>query len=192
MKKIIYDFAQGILSSSYPLFGLSLVAFAESSFFPIPPDVIYIPLSLINPKKAFFYALLTTIFSLLGGIFGYYIGKYGGKPLVNRFIPEEKLYQVKLFYNRYDVWAIIIAGFTPIPYKVFTISAGLFDLNLKRFIIASLIGRGGRFFLVCGLIYFFGTTIKNFLDKYFELATILISLLLIGGFYFISKIKFEK
>lgn len=192
MKKFVYDFVQGILGSPYPIFGLMLTAFAESSFFPIPPDVIYIPLALLNPKNAFFYAFITTAFSVLGGILGYFIGKYGGKAIVNRFISEEKLYQVKLFYNRYDVWAIIIAGFTPIPYKVFTISAGLFDLNLKRFVIASAIGRGGRFFLVCGLIYFFGPTIKSFLDKYFELATILITVLLIGGFYLVSKVKIEK
>lgn len=191
MKKFIYDFTQSILGSPYPIFGLMITAFAESSFFPIPPDVIYIPLALMEPKKAFLYAFITTIFSVLGGIFGYFIGKFGGKPIVNKFISEEKLYQVKLFYNRYDVWAIIIAGFTPIPYKVFTISAGLFDLNLKRFIIASFIGRGGRFFIVCGLIYFFGQEIKTFLDRYFELATIGITILLVAGFLAI-RVFFNK
>lgn len=188
MKEIISNFTQNILNSSYPMVGLIITAFAESSFFPIPPDVIYIPLALLNSNKAFLYALITTLFSVLGGMFGYLIGKYGGKPFIKKIISEEKLYQVKLFYNKYD----IIAGFTPIPYKVFTISAGLFDLNFSRFIIASFLGRGGRFFLVCSLIYLFGQPIKNFLDKYFELLTILITFLIIGGLAFLKKILQKK
>lgn len=192
MKEIIGNFTQNILNSSYPMVGLIITAFAESSFFPIPPDVIYIPLALLNSNKAFLYALITTLFSVLGGMFGYLIGKYGGKPFIKKIISEEKLYQVKLFYNKYDTWAIIIAGFTPIPYKVFTISAGLFDLNFSRFIIASFLGRGGRFFLVCSLIYLFGQPIKNFLDKYFELLTILITFLIIGGLAFLKKFLQKK
>lgn len=191
MKELAKSFANSILQSQYPILGLILTAFAESSFFPFPPDLIYIPLALMNPEKAFFYAGITTFFSVLGGVFGYYIGKFGGKKIVNKLINDEKLYQVKLFYNKYDVWAIIIAGFTPIPYKVFSLSAGLFDLNLKKFILSSIIGRGGRFFLVCSLIYFFGPNIKIFLEKYFELATLGLVILLIGGFLFI-KFFFSK
>ncbi len=192
MKEIFNNFAQQIINSNYPLVGLSMIAFAESSFFPIPPDVIYIPLAIIEPKKAFLYALITTLFSVIGGIFGYFIGKKGGKPIVNKIISDEKLYRVKLFYNKYDVWAIIIAGFTPIPYKIFSISAGLFDLNLKKFVLASIIGRGGRFFLVCALIFFFGPNIKYFLDHYFELATIILMVLLIGGFFTVQFLLSRK
>jgi len=187
MKEFFDSFVNLILNSNYPIIGLSILTFAESSFFPIPPDVVYIPLAIINPKNAFFYAAITTLFSVLGGIFGYYIGKIGGRPIIERFVSDEKLYQVKLLYNKYDFWAIVVAGFTPIPYKVFSLSAGIFDINLKKFILASIIGRGGRFFLVCSLIYFFGKDIKYFLDNYFEIFTILFTVLLIGGFIVFNK-----
>ncbi|MGB9707618.1 MAG: YqaA family protein [Microgenomates group bacterium] len=159
MKEFFGEFVNNIINSNYPLIGLALTAFAESSFFLVPPDLIYIPLAILNPKNALFYAFITTLFSVLGGIFGYFIGKYGGRPLVSRFISDEKLYNVKLFYNKYDVWAVVMGGFTPIPYKIFTVAAGIFDLNLRNFIIASILGRGTRFFLVCGLIYFFGPSV---------------------------------
>ena len=192
MKEFFAGFVNSILNSNYPIIGLSLVSFTESSFFPIPPDLIYIPLSILNPKNAFFYAAITTLFSVLGGIFGYYIGKIGGRPIIERFVSDEKLYQVKLLYNKYDFWAIVVAGFTPIPYKVFSLSAGIFDINLKKFILASIIGRGGRFFLVCSLIYFFGKDIKYFLDNYFEIFTILFTGLLIGGIVVFNRFRFLK
>jgi len=192
MKELFGGFVEWVINSNYPVIGLAITAFAESSFFPVPPDLIYIPLSILNPKNAFFYAFLTTFFSVFGGIFGYFIGKIGGRPLVKKFISDEKLYHVKLFYNKYDVWAILIAGFTPIPYKIFTIAAGIFDLDLKKFIIASILGRGGRFFLVCALIYFFGESIKYFLERYFELFTIIFILLLFGGFWVAKKIFGKK
>ena len=192
MSELISGFTDYILSTNFPLIGLAIVAFAESSFFPIPPDVIMIPLALINPAFAIFYGIITTISSVIGGMFGYFIGLKGGKPLVNKFISEEKLYKVKLYYNQYDVWAIIIAGLTPIPYKLFTISAGLFDLKFTRFVIASLIGRGSRFLTVGTLIFFFGVQIKEFLTNYLELATIAFSVLLIGGFFIINKLLKSK
>lgn len=187
MKEFFGSFVSSILNSNYPIVGLSILSFAESSFFPIPPDVVYIPLAILNPRNAFFYAFITTLFSVLGGILGYYIGKIGGRPIINKFVSEEKLYQVKLLYNKYDFWAIVAAGFTPIPYKIFSLSAGIFDIQLKNFIIASVIGRGGRFFLVCTLIFFFGSRIKYFLENYFEIFTIIFMLLLIGGFIFVNK-----
>ncbi|OGK31206.1 hypothetical protein A3F29_01785 [Candidatus Roizmanbacteria bacterium RIFCSPHIGHO2_12_FULL_33_9] len=192
MSELISGFTDYILSTNFPLIGLAIIAFAESSFFPIPPDVIMIPLALINPAFAIFYGIITTISSVIGGMFGYFIGLKGGKPLVNKFISEEKLYKVKLYYNQYDVWAIIIAGLTPIPYKLFTISAGLFDLKFTRFVIASLIGRGSRFLTVGTLIFFFGVQIKEFLTNYLELATIAFSVLLIGGFFIINKLLKSK
>jgi membrane protein YqaA with SNARE-associated domain len=192
MRDFFGSFVNSILNSNYPIVGLSILSFAESFFFPIPPDVVYIPLAILNPKNAFFYAFITTFFSVLGGIFGYYLGKIGGRPLIKKIVSEEKLYQVKLFYARYDVLAVIIGGFTPIPYKIFSISAGIFDINLKKFILASIIGRGGRFFLVCTLIFFFGSRIKYFLENYFEIFTIIFTLLLIGGFVFVNKFFTNK
>lgn len=186
------SFVNSITSSTLaPLF-LAMLSFAESSFFPIPPDTIQIPLSILNPKLSFFYATISTFSSVFGGMFGYFIGNKGGKPIVNRVVSDEKLYQVKLLYQKYDVWAIFIAGFSPIPYKIFTLSAGLFDLNFKRFVIASFIGRGARFYLVATLIFFFGESIRTFLDKYLELAIVGFTVLLIGGFLVVNKLLKRK
>lgn len=182
MKETIMQFAESIVTSDYALLGLFLLSFAESSFFPVPPDLVMIPLAVLNPPLALFYALITTLGSVIGGVFGFFIGNKGGKKIVYRFISEQKLYNVKLYYKKYDVWAVIVAAFSPIPYKVFSVSAGLFDLDLKRFIVASIIGRGGRFFIVGTLIFLFGATIKTFLNEYFELVTIGFTVLLIGGF----------
>ncbi len=186
------EFINSVTNSQLAPVFLFIIAFTESSFFPIPPDTIQIPLSLVNPKLSFIYATISTVSSVLGGVFGYFVGNKGGKPIVNRIIPDEKLYKVKLLYQKYDVWAIFIAGFSPIPYKIFTLSAGLFDLNFKRFVIASFIGRGSRFFLVATLIFIFGDAIKNFLDKYLELAIIGFTILLIVGFFAINKFLQKK
>ncbi|MCX7955970.1 MAG: DedA family protein [Patescibacteria group bacterium] len=188
MKEFLMNFINNAISSNNALLILFVLSFAESSFFPIPPDTLMIPLALMNPKLAIFYAFLTTVSSVLGGVFGYFIGLKGGRPLVKKFISDEKLYQVKLLYQKYDVWAVIIAGFSPIPYKIFTIAAGLFELDLKRFVIASFIGRGGRFFLVGTLIFIFGEKIKYFLTHYLEWAIIGITVLFIGGFVVVNKV----
>ncbi len=192
MKEFLINFVNSSVNSSNSLVILFILSFAESSFFPIPPDTLMIPLALLNPKLALFYALLTTVASVIGGVFGYFVGLKGGRPIVKKIISDEKLYQVKLLYQKYDVWAVAVAGFSPIPYKIFTIAAGLFELNLKRFIIASIIGRGGRFFLVGGLIFIFGESIKYFLTKYLEIFIIGLTILLIGGFIFINKILSRK
>ncbi len=192
MKEFLIDFINSSINSNYSLLILSVLSFAESSFFPIPPDTLMIPLALVQPKLAIFYGLLTTISSVLGGMFGYFIGLKGGRPIVRKFISDEKLYQVKLLYQKYDVWAVAVAGFSPIPYKIFTIAAGLFELDFKRFVIASFIGRGGRFFLVGGLIFLFGEKIKFFLNQYLELFIIGLTILLIGGFFVVNKLLSRK
>lgn len=192
MKEFLVSFLNNAVNSNNSLFILIFLSFIESSFFPIPPDTLMIPLSLINHKMALFYALVTTVSSVAGGVFGYFIGLKGGRPIAQKIIPEEKLYQVKLLYQKYDVWAVIVAGFSPIPYKIFTIAAGVFELDLKRFIIASFIGRGGRFFLVGGLIFVFGERIKYFLNNYLELAIISLTVLLVGGFVLVNKIILKK
>ena len=170
----------------YGTLGLFFWAFMESSFFPIPPDVLLIALSLKAPSLSLWFAFVCTIGSVIGAIFGFYIGKYGGRPLLNKMFKQEKILLVQNYYQKYDVWAVGIAGFTPIPYKVFTITAGAFYLDFKRFLIASIISRSGRFFIVGGFIYIFGDVVKPFVDKYFNYITILFVLLLVGGFYFIK------
>lgn len=152
------------------------------AFFPSPPDVLLISLCLIDPASSFGYALLCTVSSVLGGMFGYGIGRYGGRPILERFMSASKIHAVERYYQRYDVWAVGIAGFTPIPYKVFTVSAGTFLLDFKRFILASLVGRGGRFFLVAALFYFFGKPIGEFVKRSLNMLSVVFAVLLVGGF----------
>jgi membrane protein YqaA with SNARE-associated domain len=132
------------------------------------------------------FAAIATAGSTVGGVLGYYIGDKGGRPLLQRFFKAEKVALVQGYYRRYDVWAVGMAGFTPIPYKLFSISAGAFGLDLKRFILASIVGRGGRFFLVGLAILIFGESVKAFLDEYFDLAVVAFAVLFVGGFYAIN------
>jgi len=162
--------------------GLFLLSFAESSFFPVPPDILLIALALIEPKSSFFLALITTIGSVLGAIFGYFIGLKGGRPVLEKFISKDRISLVHEYFNRYEAWAIGIAGFTPIPYKIFTISAGVFYINFKRFVLVSILSRGTRFFLVGTAIFMFGDRIKFYLEKYFNIFSIAFVLLIILGF----------
>ncbi|MFQ5858263.1 MAG: YqaA family protein, partial [Anaerolineae bacterium] len=171
-----------------PYGGVALfaIAFAESSFFPVPPDVLMIPLALAQTAKALLFAAVATAGSTLGGMFGFSIGDKGGRPLLRRLFKPEKIALVQGYYRRYDVWAVGLAGFTPIPYKLFTISAGAFGLDFKRFVLASIVGRGGRFFLVGLVITLFGEPVKAILDTYLELAVIAFAVLFVGGFYVIN------
>lgn len=171
------------------LFGLS---FAESSFFPIPPDVLQIALSISKPKRSFFYATVSMIASVLGAILGWYIG-YGLwsalGPFFMDYVPgvnQKNFDAVEGLYNAYGFMAITVAAFTPLPYKVFTIAAGIFHVSLPVLIVASILGRSARFFTVATCIFFFGPTVKHYIDKYFEWATILFTVLLIGGFLLIK------
>jgi membrane protein YqaA with SNARE-associated domain len=170
-----------------PYGGLALfvLAFCESSFFPIPPDVLLIGLCMANSRQAFWFALVCSLGSTLGGIFGYILGRMGGRPLLERFVRAERISLVQNHYQRWDVWAVAIAGFTPIPYKVFTISAGAFLLDFWRFVFASILSRSARFFLVAGLFYFFGPTINKLISRYFNVFSILFIILLILGFWFL-------
>ncbi len=162
---------------------LAIVSFAESSFFPVPPDVMLAPMVLGNRKRAWRLAGLTTVASVAGGIFGYYLGGFG-EWLVIFYGAQSTLAQVQQWFTDYGIWIILVAGFTPVPYKIFTISAGMMGMSLATFVIASIIGRGARFFLVAGFIYFAGTffttdedliiTIRRYIDL---LGWIIIALL---------------
>ena len=165
------------------LFGVS---FAESSFFPIPPDVMLIPMILAERLKAWRFALICTIGSVLGGLFGYYIGAalYDviGQPIVAFYGLEHKMDSFFEQYKLYGAAIVFLAGFTPIPYKVFTIASGVAGLSLPVFVLASLLSRGARFFLVATLLYFFGPTIRAFIERYLGLVTLVGGVLLVGGF----------
>tara|TARA_B100000579_G_C22807618_1_gene843374 strand:- start:564 stop:1142 length:579 start_codon:yes stop_codon:yes gene_type:complete len=162
---------------------LALVAFAESSFFPLPPDLLLIPMSLARPLKWIRLALITTLFSVLGGLLGYFIGVFLwetiGQYIIEIYHLEDKFNIFKENYNSKGALIVFIAGFTPIPYKLITIASGGMNLDLLIFVLASILSRGARFFLLTGIIRIFGNTAKLFIDKYFSLITFSIGLILI-------------
>ena len=182
----LYDWVLSWAHKKYSSFALFVLAFAESSFFPIPPDVLQIALSVSKPKKSFFFALISSVGSVLGGIFGYFIGFFlfdsVGKLIIDALGYQSQFDAVGNLYKSYAFLAILTAAFTPIPYKVFTIAAGFWQVGLVPLITASIIGRSARFFLAATLFYFFGPKIKDFIDKYFNWLTIIFIMLLIGGF----------
>ncbi|WP_243291762.1 YqaA family protein [Bacillus sp. FJAT-47783] len=169
--------------------GLIIVAFTESSFFIIPPDALLIPLSVINPSQAILYAVYTTAASVVGGIVGYYLGKGIGKPLLHKFASEEIIEKAERLYDKYGTGAIIIAGFTPIPYKVFTILSGAVEMNMTRFIIGSIIGRGSRFILVASFIMLFGEKAIALIQDYGSIFTLIVGVVFILIFVLIKRKK---
>jgi membrane protein YqaA with SNARE-associated domain len=188
--KNLYDWVQHFAETPYSSWALFLFAFAESSFFPVPPDVLLIALAVFIPLRAFQYALICSVGSVLGGILGYVIGYQFmdiiGLGILNFYGLTEKYQSVAELYNRYNAWVVGIAGFTPIPYKVFTISAGAFKINFPVFLLVSVISRSARFFLVAGLIYVFGEQIRTFIEKYFNILAVIFVLLLVVGFILIG------
>lgn len=197
--KSLYNWVLSWAQTKYGASALFILAFTESVFFPIPPDILLIALALGATSKAFRYAFICTAGSVLGAFVGYAIGNYVWLTSSGEFsafanfffanIPgfSVELYEaIKTLFAEWDFWVIFTAGFTPIPYKVFTITSGVFDVNLLMFSVASIIGRGARFFLVAWLIWKFGPSIKRFIDKYFNLLAIVFTLLIVGGFVLIK------
>lgn len=186
MLRRLYDWILHWAETPYGTWALFLLAFAESSFFPIPPDVLLIALAIAIPPKALKYALICSAGSVLGGCFGYLIGWQFmagvGDSIIEFYHLTEKWVYIENLYRQYDAWAIAIAGFTPIPYKLFTISAGAFKINFAVFVFASAVSRSARFFIVGGLIYLFGPKIQAFIDKYFDILAVAFTVLLVAGF----------
>lgn len=179
------EFINSWVVSPYAVIVLSSLSLSESAFFIIPPEVLLIPMALANKEMALIYGLITTIFSVIGAALGYFIGKKGGQPILNRLFSEEKTTKVQTMFHRYDTGAIFISAFTPIPFKIFTIAAGVFDLDFKKFLITSFFGRGTRYMLIAGLVYFFGESVSNFLlhefDKVIAIGTV--GLIVVVGLY---------
>ena len=186
MLRKLYNWVLHWAETPYGSWALFLLALAESSFFPVPPDVLLIALAISIPARSFRYALICSVGSLIGGVCGYVIGyqfmDMVGMRIVEFYGVTQQYGAVSDLYERHNAWAVGIAGFTPIPYKVFTISAGAFKINFPIFFIASAISRSARFFLVGWLIYAFGPEIKRFIDRYFNILAVLFVVLLIGGF----------
>ena len=168
---------------------LSLISFAESSFFPIPPDILLIPMALASKANALFYAFICTLFSVLGGILGYAIGYFFynsvGIYIVDFYHLENSFNIFENYYKEFGILIVLGAGITPFPYKFITIASGVFGLNIFLFIIVSIIGRGLRFYLIAILLYFFGEKIKLIIDKYFNILTIVFFILLVGSVFII-------
>lgn len=183
--KKLYFWTLHWADTKYALPALFILSFIESSFFPIPPDVLLMAICFSAPRKWAVAAFWCTVASVLGGILGWYIG-WGlwetiGQPIVAFYHGEEVMDKVRGLYDTYGFWGILIAAITPIPYKVFTIASGVFQFDLLQLILASVIGRGFRFFVVAGLIRAFGPKVKPFLEKNFELAMILMVVLGVLG-----------
>jgi membrane protein YqaA with SNARE-associated domain len=185
--RAMLHWVESFAGTPHGTWALFLLSFAESSFFPIPPDVLLIALCIGEPHKSLWFALVCTVASVLGGMVGYGIGFKGGRPLLKRFFNSERVAAVQRYYDRYNAWATGIAGLTPLPYKLFTISGGAFAINFKIFVIASILARGARFFAVAGLIYFFGEPIKTFIEEYLNLLSIAFVILLVLGFWLVKR-----
>lgn len=197
--KRLYEWMLSWGSSRWGWLALFLFALAESSFFPIPPDVLLIALCLGVTTRSFRYAAICLAGSVIGAAIGYGIGFFlwqtpaGECTAIAEFFfthvfTVEGFEKVGALYDEYNFWIVFTAGFTPLPYKLFTIAGGLFHINFVMFILASIISRGMRFFLIAGLIWKFGAPIKKFIDKYFNLLAILFTILLVGSFILIGKI----
>ncbi len=184
------DWTEGAAQRPGATWTLFVLAFAESSFFPIPPDVLLIALAMLAPSKAFRNALVCSVGSVLGGMFGYFIGyeffELIGQPIINFYGVQSQYDAVRILFQENAFASIAVAGFTPIPYKVFTIAGGAFRIDFSTFVLASALSRPARFFLVAGMFYWFGPKIKPFIDKYFEWLTLAFMVLLIGGFVLIK------
>jgi membrane protein YqaA with SNARE-associated domain len=163
--------------------GLMVVSFIEAIFFPIPPDVLLIPLVLLDPKNGLLYGALTTLTSVAGAVVGYYVGLRGGRPLMKRFIGDKNLGRVEAFYQRYGVLTVGLAAFTPIPFKVFTLTAGIFRLrDMRGYVLASLAGRAARFVPESLLLMLYGRSILEYLVSQFEFFTITAAAVFLAGY----------
>lgn len=190
--RALYDWVLSFSDHPYGSWALFGVALAESSFFPIPPDLLLIPMCISRPRRALGFALICTLGSALGGALGYLLGfKFYdllGRHIIEFYAVQARYAEVQHLYEEWNGIAVAVAGFTPIPYKVFTIAAGAFKINFATFMAASLLGRGGRFFILGGLILRFGARIQKFIDRYFNLLTVLVMVMLVGGFLLVKYV----
>ncbi len=190
MLKRLYDWVLHWADTRYGVPAMAFVSFIESSVFPVPPDPLLVALGLGKPNKAILYALICSVASIAGGIVGYLIGWAVWEAVSGFFLSY--LFSIEAFnyvgqkYNENAFLAILGAAFTPIPYKVFTITAGVFKINIAVFILASAIGRSARFFIEGLLIYFFGENIRNFIERYLKWLSLIFFILLVAGIYLVK------
>ncbi|MEO3414803.1 YqaA family protein [Roseovarius sp. CAU 1744] len=192
MIRALYDWTLRMADHPRALWVLAFVAFIESSVFPIPPDVLMIPMILARPNRAWLIAAVAMIASVVGGLLGYAIGALAyeqvGQPILETLGKSEAMGEFNTRFNDFGFWAVLTAGITPFPYKVITIMSGWTGMPLSTFIITSLIARGLRFFLVAGLLWKFGSPIREFIERRLGLMTVLFVVLLFGGFYLVRYV----
>ncbi len=186
MLRRLYDWTLSLAASPHAMWALVVVSFVESSVFPIPPDVLLIPMIIARPSKAFLIAGVCTLASVAGGAFGYFIGwglfEQVGRPVLEFYGKGEKFDTFAADYNAWGAWIVLIAGITPFPYKVITIASGATGLNFWVFMVASVIARGFRFFVIAALLWKFGPPIKDFIERRLGLVFTIGMAALIGGF----------
>lgn len=192
MLRRLYDWTISLAQSPHALWALAVVSFVESSFFPIPPDVLMIPMIIARPSRAFVIAGIATVASVAGGLFGYYIGaalmETVGQPILAVYGKADSFDEMSAVFNEYGAWAVVVAGVTFLPFKVITIASGVTGLPLSVFIVSSIFARALRFFLVAALLWKFGSPIRDFIEKRLGLMFILFCVLLIGGFAMIGML----
>jgi membrane protein YqaA with SNARE-associated domain len=186
MIRRLYDWTLSLAAGPRAPVALGSVSFVESSVFPIPPDILLIPMVIARREKAWWYALICTVTSVVGGILGYLIGMFlydqVAVPIMTFYGKKELLESFNAVFNEWGWWLVFTAGLTPFPYKVITIASGVAGLSLPVFIVASIVARGARFFAVAGLLYLFGPPIKDFIEKRLGLMFTIFVVLLVGGF----------
>jgi membrane protein YqaA with SNARE-associated domain len=182
----LYSRTLAVAASRHAMAALALVAFAESSFFPLPPDLLLIPIILAQPRRAFLIAALCTVMSVLGGFLGYAIGYFLfdaiGRPVLEFYHAMDRYEALKAAFAQWGVWIIVIKGLTPIPYKLVTIASGVAHFDLVSFALASLASRSIRFFLLAALLWRFGEPVRDFIERRLMLVTSLFAVALVGGF----------
>jgi len=192
MLRRLYDWTLNLAQHRHAMWALAAVSFIESSFFPIPPDILIIAMILAAPSKAWMVAAVCTVASVLGGLFGYAIGSVLfhelGRPIIEFYGYGAQYQDFSALFNEWGWWIVIFAGVTPFPYKVITIASGVADLNLFVFIVASILSRGFRFFVVAALLWKFGPPIRNFIEARLGLLFTIFMVGLIGGFVAIKYI----
>lgn len=190
MIRRLYDWTLSLAEHPRALWALAMVSFIESSFFPIPPDLIMIPMIIATPRKAWLIALVATVSSVVGGLFGYFIGAVLfdtiGQQIFEFYGKGDAVTEFNAVFNEYGAMAVFVAGVTFLPYKVVTIMSGWTGLSIPIFIVASIAARALRFFIVAALLYKFGAPIRVFIEKYLGILFVIFVILLLGGFYMIK------
>ena len=190
MLRRLYDWVMAMAGKRHAIWALAGVSFAESAFFPIPPDILLVPMVLADRRRAWRIAGVCTLASVMGGMLGYAIGLWlldaVGQPLLEFYGTEEKFSQFQYYYNEWGGWIVGAGGFTPLPYKVITIASGVTKLDIGIFILASVISRGLRFYIEAALLYLFGEPVREFIERHLGKMALLFFATLVGAFLLIK------